>query len=101
MMYYRRKILLSILENFNSELGKINIQKLCFLVCRYQTDKQSFDFIPYKYGCYSYQIVWDLNALKTYGYTNETDSKWVLNKNENFTSNILMILPKPRICTFF
>jgi uncharacterized protein (DUF488 family) len=87
-MYYRRKILLSLFENFNFELGKIDIQKLSFLVCRIQGDKPSFDFIPYKFGCYSYQIGWDLKALHTYGYTSESENKWKLIKNENFTAQL-------------
>lgn len=61
-MFYRRKIILSILEIFGGKLEKIRLQKLLFLFSQNQ-EKPTYDFIPYKYGCYSYSASADLNTM--------------------------------------
>jgi hypothetical protein len=65
-MYYRRKLLLGLLQVFNNDLQKIRLQKLLFLLSRFQKDKSSYQFVPYKYGCYSFQSIADLNTLVKY-----------------------------------
>ncbi|MDR3261983.1 MAG: DUF488 domain-containing protein [Tannerella sp.] len=67
MLYYRRKILLALLETFNGKLTAKSLQKYLFLFTRKQEIK-IYDFIPYKYGCFSFQANQDITTLKTYGY---------------------------------
>ena len=45
MFYYRRKIILALLQKFNGELMSTPFQKYLFLLTRLQKDK-SFDFVP-------------------------------------------------------
>lgn len=75
-MYYRRKIALSLLQVFENELEKIQVHKLLFLLSRYQTKKKTYDFVPYKYGSFSFQANADLNTLKKYGIVDETSTTW-------------------------
>jgi uncharacterized protein (DUF488 family) len=70
-MFYRRKIILSLLELFGGELEKIRLQKLLFLFCQNQV-KSDYDFIPYKFGCYSYSASADLTTMVAKGYLAET-----------------------------
>ena len=63
-MYYRRKILFSILEAFGGTLSRTQMQKLAFIFTRWQ-EKKAFDFVPYRFGCYSFQLNQDLQALTT------------------------------------
>ncbi|WP_338768541.1 DUF488 family protein [Bernardetia sp. ABR2-2B] len=85
-MYYRRKLLLSILDIFEGELSNTYLQKVLFLVTRLQT-KKSYDFVPYKYGCYSFQANQDLNTLSKYGLiekeTKNNQSTWKLIENDS------------------
>ena len=74
MLYYRRKILLALLETFGGQLTAKSLQKYLFLFTRKQ-EKKSFDFVPYKYGCFSFQANQDIATLKTYGYVDVTDSE--------------------------
>lgn len=67
MMYYRRKVLLALLEIFGGQLTAKRLQKYLFLFTRKQTAK-TFDFIPYNYGCYSFQANQDLQTMQKYGY---------------------------------
>lgn len=61
-MFYRRKIILAVLELFGAELEKIRLQKLLFLFSQEQT-KSDYEFIPYKYGCFSYSANADITAM--------------------------------------
>lgn len=70
-MFYRRKIILALLELFEDELEKIRLQKLLFLFCQKQ-EKADYDFIPYKYGCYSYSANADMTTMVTKGLLAET-----------------------------
>lgn len=67
MLYYRRKILLALLELFDGQLTAKSLQKYLFLFTRKQ-NKKTFDFIPYRYGCFSFQANQDLLTMQKYGY---------------------------------
>jgi uncharacterized protein (DUF488 family) len=92
-MYYRRKILLSLLQVFDGELNKISLQKLLFLLSRHQVEK-SFHFVPYKYGCYSFQANADLGTLVKYGLVSEQDKNWKKNDSKDY---FLDLKPKDQI----
>lgn len=69
-MFYRRKIILALLELFDGELDKIRLQKLLFLFTKRQL-KPEYDFIPYRFGCYSYSANADMTAMTSKGILNE------------------------------
>jgi len=71
-MYYRRKIILALLQIFDGQLDKIRLQKLLFLFAQKQA-KAEYDFIPYKYGCYSYSANADMTAMVTRGFLTEDE----------------------------
>lgn len=70
-MFYRRKVILALLQLFDGQLDKIRLQKLLFLFTLRQT-KTEYDFIPYKYGCYSYSANADMTAMTTRGMLTES-----------------------------
>ncbi|MGV3528117.1 MAG: DUF488 family protein [Flavisolibacter sp.] len=61
-MFYRRKIILALLQIFEGELDKIRLQKLLFLFAKQQA-KPEYNFIPYRFGCYSYSANADMTAM--------------------------------------
>jgi uncharacterized protein (DUF488 family) len=65
-VFYRRKIILALLQLFDGQLDKIRLQKLLFLFTLKQT-KTEYDFVPYKYGCYSYSAKADLTTMVSKG----------------------------------
>jgi uncharacterized protein (DUF488 family) len=65
-VFYRRKIILALLQLFDGQLDKIRLQKLLFLFTLKQT-KTEYDFVPYKYGCYSYSANADLTTMVSKG----------------------------------
>lgn len=62
ILYYRRRVLLAVLERDGGRTGKIRLQKLLFLFTRGQ-EQPSYHFLPYKYGCYSFQAEQDAQVL--------------------------------------
>ena len=69
-MYYRRKIILAILQQFDGQMDKIRLQKLLFLFTRRQAKKE-YDFVPYRYGCYSFSASADIAAMARQGSVKE------------------------------
>ena len=90
-MAYRRKIILALLSVFDGQLTAKQFQKYLFLFTRKQETK-SFDFIPYRYGCFSFQANQDVATLTNYGYCKITEIKKVrffeLTKNDNFINTL-------------
>jgi uncharacterized protein (DUF488 family) len=77
-MFYRRKVILALLQLFEGQIDKISLQKLLFLFTKKQS-KSEYDFIPYRFGCYSYSANADLTAM--------VRKEMLLETNSHFTSN--------------
>jgi uncharacterized protein (DUF488 family) len=82
-MYYRRKILLALLETFDNRLEKISLQKLLMLVTK-QQQKPDFYFVPYKFGCFSFQANADLATMTKYNQVNAEGNSWVKTDSEKY-----------------
>jgi len=82
-MFYRRKIILALLQLFEGELEKIRLQKLLFLFTKMQ-EKSEYDFIPYKYGCYSYSVNADLTVMVRKGILLENEKSFKINENADY-----------------
>lgn len=74
-MFYRRKIILALLQLFDGQLDKIRLQKLLFLFANKQT-KAEYYFIPYKFGCYSYSANADMTAMVKRGFLSENENSF-------------------------
>jgi len=57
-MFKRQKILLGLLEQFEGELSRTRLQKLLFLFSE-RSGSSAYEFIPYKFGCFSFQAAAD------------------------------------------
>lgn len=68
VMYYRRKVILALLETLNRDVSAKSMQKFLFLFTRKQVGDKAFDFVPYKYGCFSFQANQDIVTLSKQGY---------------------------------
>jgi uncharacterized protein (DUF488 family) len=74
-MFYRRKVILALMQAFDGHLPKIALQKLLFLFATRQT-KPDYDFVPYKYGCYSFSANADLTAMVRRGQLSEDQTSF-------------------------
>jgi uncharacterized protein (DUF488 family) len=83
-VFYRRKVILALLESFGGELGKISLQKLLLEFTQHQ-DKPSFFFVPYKQGCFSFQSYADMRTMIKYGMVSEGKDKWIKTDKTSYT----------------
>jgi uncharacterized protein (DUF488 family) len=86
-MYYRRKILLSLLQVFGGRLSKLDFQKYLFLLNSNKTDT-FFDFIPYKYGCYSFLANQDMGTLSKYNLVEEKEKQWIIKSKIDYLNKL-------------
>ncbi len=71
-MYYRRKVLLALLEVYGGGLKRTDCEKLLFNFCQ-TTGKNFYDFFPYKYGPFSFLSYFDKRRLTELGLLKQTD----------------------------
>jgi uncharacterized protein (DUF488 family) len=67
IIYYRQKTLLGLLKAFKGHLPRRDFQKYLFLFAQEFEKQPSFDFVPYKYGCFSFQSYADKRRLVEIG----------------------------------
>jgi len=86
-MFYRRKIILALLELLGGEVEKLRFQKILFL---YAMRKQNpeYDFVPYKFGCYSYSANADMKAMVKRGILSETEKVYAKKDITNYTDTL-------------
>jgi len=61
-MFYRRKIIFALLEQFDDGLERTRLQKLIFLLTQRQI-KPNYEFVPHRFGCYSFSLKADLDVM--------------------------------------
>ena len=75
-MYYRRKVLLALIETFGGKMFPISLQKALFLFTLEQEPQERvYSFVPYKYGCFSFNANHDIAVLEKYGLLSTIDKK--------------------------
>ena len=68
--YYRQRFLLVLLQMAGGSLSRMDFQKLLFL-SQQKAGFSYFDFVPYSYGCYSFQAQSDIELLASAGWLKE------------------------------
>ena len=86
-MFYRRKIILALLQLFDGRIDKISLQKLLFLFANRQL-KPDYDFIPYLYGCYSYSANADLTAMVRKGILTDSSNYFIKIDSTNYSKTL-------------
>lgn len=88
MLIYRQKILLALLEALGGLQPATDFQKHLFLYTTLCEKVKSYGFVPYKYGCYSFQASTDKNKLIEKGYLKDAKG-WELAKGDiNFSHGL-------------
>ncbi len=78
-MFYRQKILLALIEAFGGSLKSRDLQKYLFLFTQKCQKDKSYEFVPYKYGCFSFQSYADRRNLVEAGHL-KAGEDWELNE---------------------
>jgi hypothetical protein len=63
MLFDRQRVLLELLDALNEPVGSTDFQKLLFLYTREGESTPSYDFVPYRFGCFSFTSYADKRRL--------------------------------------
>ncbi len=77
----RQRQLLALLDALGGNAGRLDFQKLLFLYCKelFPTVQASpYEFVPYRYGAFSFTCYADRRHLVDYGLLIDDDQRWVL-----------------------
>jgi len=74
----RQRLLLELLAAFGGSSGMLDFQKLLFLYCQEQGSDAAYDFVPYRFGAFSFTSYADRRKLIDRGMLVEDDQRWAL-----------------------
>lgn len=86
-MFYRRKIILALIQLLGGELEKLRIQKLLFLYSQKKKNPE-YEFIPYKFGCYSFSANADLVTMVKNGSLSENECFFIKDSSEDYLKTL-------------
>src|SRR5580698_4361495 len=78
MLFDRQKRLLALLDAHGGEVGNLDFQKLLFLYCREVEETPAYEFVPYKYGGFSFTSYADKRRLTEHGLLEGEERVWKL-----------------------
>ncbi len=79
VLNYRQKVLVGLLRAFSGRLSNMDFQKYLFLYVQEFQNEPAFEFVPYRFGCFSFQSYADKHKLVEFGILHESDD-WRLNE---------------------
>ena len=85
-VYYRRKILLALLEVYGGSLKRTDCEKLLFNFCQIR-GKNFYDFFPYQYGPFSFVSYFDKRRLTELGFLKQAED-FQLNATHSYLNEI-------------
>jgi len=78
MLFDRQKLLLALVNSLGGKIGNMDFQKLLLLYCHETEGSPAYEFIPYKYGAFSFTSYADKRKLIEKGLLVDEDREWQL-----------------------
>lgn len=78
MLFDRQKRLLALVDALGGEVGNLDFQKLLFLYCREVEEQPAYEFVPYKFGGFSFTSYADKRRLTEQGLLADEERFWKL-----------------------
>ena len=87
-LYSRQRLLLGLLDAIRGDVSNTDFQKLLFLYCKEHSSHAAtedprglYDFVPYRYGPFSFTCYVDRRRLMEWGLIADDDQKWTLTED--------------------
>ena len=77
-LFARQRQLLALLDAFGGRVGNLDFQKLLFLYCQEPGADAFYEFVPYKFGAFSFTSYADRRKLIERGYLVGDEKQWCL-----------------------
>lgn len=82
MLFKRQQLLLSILDALNETVGQTDFQKILFLYTQeHEKEEPSYEFVPYRFGGFSFTSYADKRKLIEMGFLVDDDHNWQLTED--------------------
>jgi len=78
MLFERQKRLLSLVDALGGEVGGLDFQKLLFLFCHDVEEVPTYEFVPYRFGGFSFSSYADKRRLIDQGLLADGERTWKL-----------------------
>jgi hypothetical protein len=78
MLFERQKCLLALVDSLGGDVRALDFQKLLFLYCREVETTPSYEFVPYRYGGFSFTSYADKRRLVEQGLLTNQEHCWKL-----------------------
>jgi hypothetical protein len=78
MLFERQRLLLTFLDALNGPVANTDFQKLLFLYTQQCEELPTYEFVPYKFGGFSFTSYADKRKLTEAGLLTEDDQQWEL-----------------------
>ena len=89
-LYSRQRLLLGLLDAIGGNVSNTDFQKLLFLYCKARSAQREteisqcmYDFVPNRYGAFSFTCYADRRRLAEWGLIADDDPKWVLTEDRS------------------
>ena len=81
VLFERQRLLLELLEALGGKAGRLDFQKLLFLYCQEGDSTGVYDFVPYRFGAFSFTSYADRRKLVERGLLADDEEDWRLTEN--------------------
>jgi uncharacterized protein (DUF488 family) len=85
MLFTRQKVLLALLEGLGGNHLATDFQKYLFLFTKLCEKEKSYDFVPYRFGCFSFQAAADKQKMIEKGYLKDSSGWEIANTDLNYS----------------
>lgn len=76
MLYDRQKRVLALLDSLGGDIGGLDFQKLLFLYCQEGSGSPAYEFVPYRFGGFSFTSYADKRRLIEMGLLVDEERAW-------------------------
>ncbi len=100
MLFERQRLLLTMLDALGGPVANTDFQKLLFLYTRKCEESPTYEFVPYKFGAFSFTSYADKRRLTEAGFLTEDENLWQLTDKGRQTARKQAVNPLPvgRFC---
>lgn len=88
MLFERQKRLLALVDALGGDVGGLDFQKLLFLYCREVEETPTYEFVPYRFGGFSFTSYADKRRLIEQGLLADEERAWKLTPDGKASATI-------------
>src|SRR6266496_18651 len=89
----RQRLLLTMLDALRGQVSNLDFQKLLFLYTQECEQQPSYEFVPYKFGAFSFTSYADKRRLTDAGLLVKDDEHWELTESGRNIARKEAVLP--------